>query len=144
MIRRLWVETPLDQFLVKFILFCVSLDLSETDRNAYRKKTRIPYQVMLTLAYNQVFPLITCNTKLAFLHSTSVKRMWGKGPAAILAIQRLTAVTPQVNLRLSMHAKKRTSEKSTLALKPRANASRSRNRGISGPTKLLLSFHFLS
>ena len=29
MIRRLWVQTPLGQFLTKFILFCVTLDLSD-------------------------------------------------------------------------------------------------------------------
>ena len=29
MIRKLWVQTPLGQFLTKFILFCITLDLSD-------------------------------------------------------------------------------------------------------------------
>ena len=43
-------------------------------------------------------------------------------------------VTPEVNLRTSAQARKRASETSTLALKPRADIT-VQNRGIKGPTK---------
>ena len=44
-------------------------------------------------------------------------------------------VAPEVNLRNSTLARKPASEKSTLALKPRADVTKIQNRDISGPTK---------
>ena len=56
------------------------------------------------------------------------------GSAAMLAIKRLTGVTPEVNLRNSTQARKHAS-KSTLALKPRADVTRSPKQGYQWPHK---------
>ena len=51
--------------------------------------------------------------------------------AAMLITIQSADVAPEVNLRKSVQAKKHAKEKSTLALKPRADVIRSPNRGIS-------------
>ena len=57
-----------------------------------------------------------------------------KGSAAMLTSIQSAGVTPEVNLRITQ-ARKHAFKGSTLALKPRADVTRSQNRGISGPTK---------
>ena len=61
--------------------------------------------------------------------------MWVKsGPAAMLAVKRLAGVAPEVNLRNSAQARKHASE-STLALKPKADITRSPKQGYQWPHK---------
>ena len=58
------------------------------------------------------------------------------GLAVMLTTKRSASVTPEVNLRriLLCASTKHTSERSTLALKPRTDFTISENRHISGPT----------
>ena len=56
------------------------------------------------------------------------------GLAAMLAVKRLAGVAPEVNLRNSVQARKHASE-STLALKPRADVTRSPKQGYQWPHK---------
>ena len=66
--------------------------------------------------------------------SDSCKYVGQSGSAAMLAIKRLAGVAPEVNLRNSMQARKHASE-STLALKPRADVTRSSKQGYQWPHK---------
>ena len=68
------------------------------------------------------------------LVGTSVST-WGQDSAAMLAIKRSAGVTPQVNLRNSMQARKHASESSTLALKSRTDTT-SPKQGYQQPYKL--------
>ena len=52
----------------------------------------------------------------------------------MLAVKRLAGVAPEVNLRNSIQARKHAS-KSTLALKPRADITRSLKQGYQWPHK---------
>ena len=52
--------------------------------------------------------------------------MFQKGSAAMLTSIQLAGVTPEMNLRNNVQARKRASEKSNLALEPRADVQ---NRG---------------
>ena len=56
------------------------------------------------------------------------------GLAAMLAVKRSAGVAPEVNLRNSAQARKNASE-STLALKPRADVTRSPKQGYQWPNK---------
>ena len=58
-----------------------------------------------------------------------------KSRIAMLTSIQSAGVAPEVNLRNSVQARKHASEKSTLALKPRADVTRSPKQGISSPTK---------
>ena len=59
-----------------------------------------------------------------------------KGLATMLTSIESAGITPEVNLRNSMQARKHASENSTLALKPRADITTEvQNGGISGLTK---------
>ena len=70
-------------------------------------------------------------------HPTSAETlMWGKQPAAMLAIYTGRGVAPEVNLRECIsHMPPQSSNKAepTLALKPEEISPEVRNRGISGP-----------
>ena len=56
-----------------------------------------------------------------------------------LDLLQSAGVTPEVNLRNSMQARKHASEKSTLALKPRADVTRNPKRVSVAPRKGLMS-----
>ena len=66
--------------------------------------------------------------------SDGCKYVGQSGSAAMLAVKRSTGVAPEVNLRNSMQARKHASE-STLALKPRADITRSLKEGYQWPHK---------
>ena len=66
--------------------------------------------------------------------SNGCKYVGQSGSAAMLAVKRSAGVTPEVNLRNSMQARKHASE-STLALKPRADVTRSPKQGYQWPHK---------
>ena len=66
--------------------------------------------------------------------SEGCKYVGQSGSAAMLAVKRLAGVAPEVNLRNSMQARKHASE-STLALKPRADVTRSPKQGYQRPHK---------
>ena len=61
--------------------------------------------------------------------SNGCKYVGEKGRAVILAIKRSAGVTPEVFLRNSTWARKHACKKSTLALKPRADITRSPKQG---------------
>ena len=58
-----------------------------------------------------------------------------KGLAAMLTSMQSAGVAPEVNLRNSAQAKKHASEKSTLALKPRADVTRNPKQGYQWPPR---------
>ena len=71
--------------------------------------------------------------------------MWTKGSAAMLAVKRSAGVTPELNPRNTLQAgeevlNQRTPLPPTLALKPRADVTRSLKQGIRGLTKRSLQF----
>ena len=73
-------------------------------------------------------------------HPTSAEtRMWGKRPAAMLAIYTGRGVAPEVNLReRRSHMPPQSSNKAepTLALKPRGDVTRSPKTGVSVVPKM--------
>ena len=72
-------------------------------------------------------------------HSTSAEtHMWGKQPAAMLAIYTCRGVAPEVNLREHIsHTPLQSLNKAepTLALKPRGDVTRSPKQGYHWPQK---------
>ena len=66
--------------------------------------------------------------------SDGCKYVGQSGLAAMLAVKRSAGVAPEVNLRNSAQARKHASE-STLALKPRADVTRSPKQGYQWPHK---------
>ena len=72
-------------------------------------------------------------------HPTSAEtRMWGKQPAAMLAIYTGRGVTPEVNLRECISCTPPQSlnkAEPTLALKPRGDITRSPKQGYQWPQK---------
>ena len=55
---------------------------------------------------------------------------------------RSAGVTPELNLRKSAQARKHLSEKSTLALKPRADMTRSPKQGYQRPHEMEKKCHY--
>ena len=74
-----------------------------------------------------------------FIHRQKNYSKYRKGLAAMLTAIQSAGVTPEVNLRNSVQARKCASEKSTLALKPGADVTRSPKRESVAPRKGLLS-----
>ena len=75
---------------------------------------------------------------LWFKSSSAETRMWGKRPAAMLAICTGRGVAPEVNLRERIsHMPPQSSNKAepTLALKPRGDVTRSLKQGYQWPQK---------